>query len=247
MSEAADGRSREVGSLRRRAARLAGEFVIIVLGVLVALAVDEWREVRAERARETAYYRAIVLDLDRELDEYDFALGFVGTSIEAARDVMALVEGRDRPEGAGSLAESVRRASWVNYPAWSMATLDELLGSGSIRLLRDPALKRELLAYRDFVNEWKPRLQGPEFQTFLEYRRHTRGWRPLTDGEEPAPEELAALDRDLAGRLSGDPEIWGIVRGMIGEWATLVDILEQQRAMAESLRERVAGAVGDAG
>jgi hypothetical protein len=231
-------RSRGAG-LSRGAARLAGEFVVIVLGVLVALAVDEWREVRAERAREVGYYRALLGDLDRDLAEYDFAIEFTGVSLDAARDVLSVIEGRARA-GEGSLAEALRRASWVNYPAWSSGTMDELLGSGSIRLLRDPVLKRALLAYHDFVNEWKPRLQGPEFRTFLEYRRAKPDENGLiSDLDAPAEDVLAAMDRDLGRRLPGDLELRGIVRGMIGEWTVLLEMLEQQRAMAESLRALV--------
>lgn len=238
--------------MRRTAARLGAEFVVIVLGVLVALGVDEWRGVRADRMREAEYYRALVEDLERDLAEYDHALAFIDTSSAATRDVLTVVEGRPRPDGAGSLAEAVRRASWVNYPSVASGTVDELVASGAVRLLRNPELKRDLLAYHDHVNEWAPRLQGPEYRTFLEYRRATRGFglirsldlglEPGSDVEDPGEgeEALAALDRDLVARLPGDRELRGILRGMISEWGLLTVIFRDQRERAEALRDRIA-------
>lgn len=65
--------------------RLAGEFLTIVVGVLVALGVDEWRESRAELRQEAEYYRSIVEDLDRDIAEYESAQRFIAVSMRATR------------------------------------------------------------------------------------------------------------------------------------------------------------------
>ncbi len=46
--------------------RLFAEFVVIVAGVLVALAANAAWEVRSERQQEEAYYRALVRDLQAD-------------------------------------------------------------------------------------------------------------------------------------------------------------------------------------
>ena len=53
-------------------ARLSAEFVVIVTGVLVALAVDQWRESRDDRLQELQLLESFVLDL--QLDSADYAV-----------------------------------------------------------------------------------------------------------------------------------------------------------------------------
>lgn len=216
---------------RRTLARLAGEFLIIVTGVLVALGVDGWREGRAERAREIAYYHALAEDLERDLEEYDFALQMTARSIGAANHVGGVIRGEIVPDPERSLRESLEYASWVNYPAWSSGTMDELIASGAIRLIRDAEIKRAMFAYYDLVEEWKPRLLGPEYGTFVEYRRLTR---PYDTDVDPEIDDAA-----VARAIRGDQELLGVVAAMIDEWDVLTALLEDQREAAAELQTRV--------
>lgn len=227
--------------------RLAGEFVVIVLGVLVVLAVDEWRETRAERAREAAYYRALSEDLERDLEEYRFSLDFMDRSVDAAEHVLAAIRGEEPGDPVRPLVHSVRYASWVNYPAWTSGTVDELVNSGSIRLILDEDIKRAVLRYRDLVDEWKPRLRGPEFGTFIEYRRYNDKYLlPYEVAVAPDPADASPeggldpeVDAALARSLRGDETLRGLVQRMTAEWTTLQAILRSQRDAAADLRAQI--------
>lgn len=58
------------GSVRTSVVRLAAEFVIIVAGVLAALAVDQWRETRNERDLESELLQAFIRDLRTDSADY---------------------------------------------------------------------------------------------------------------------------------------------------------------------------------
>ncbi|MEX2527711.1 MAG: hypothetical protein WEA09_08755 [Gemmatimonadota bacterium] len=217
----------------------------IVLGVLVALGVDEWRENRAELRQEVEYYRSLVEDLDRDIAEYEYARDFTAVSVRAAQQVLGAITGVPVANPFATLAEGVHYASWVNYPSWSSGTLDELVNSGRIRLLRNQSLKRDVLAYYDGIAEWKPRLQGPEFAAFIEYRRVTAAWLPLNsdawnlDRSAPAPEEWAAFGQELEGRLRANEQMLGLVQEMLWEWQGLDQFMVEFHHEAWSLRERL--------
>ena len=49
--------------------RAIGEFVIIVMGVLAALAVDEWRGEYNDRKTEVDYVNRLRVDLERDIDD----------------------------------------------------------------------------------------------------------------------------------------------------------------------------------
>lgn len=223
--------------------RLLGEFVTIVLGVLVALAVDEWRDQRADDRLEVEYYESLVDDLERDIAEYEFARDFIGVSIEAAQQVLAGIEGVPASEPYPTMVQAVQYASWVNYPAWSSGTLDELVNSGAIRLLRDPDVKRAVLAYYDAVSEWKPRLQGPEFSAFIAYRRATAGLASaepsLWTNERIAipADEFATLDPVVRDEIRGNTELRGLTREMIWQWSGLDRFMQSFHDQAVELRD----------
>ena len=77
-------------------ARMIGEFTIIVVGVLVALALDQWASSRADRVTEAEYLTALVADL--EADE-EFLSG-------AAIPLMALADSALEEVGPVSRGEA---------------------------------------------------------------------------------------------------------------------------------------------
>ncbi len=225
--------------------RLAAEFLTIVLGVLVALGVDQWRESRVELREEADYYAALIEDLDRDIAEYEYALEFTAVSVRAGEHVLGAITGSPPANPFPTLAQRVHFASWVNYPSWNSGTLDELVNSGRIRLLRNQSLKRDILDYFDGIAEWKPRLQGPEFAAFIEYRRLTAAWLPLSreswilDRSAPGPEEWAPLGPGLQERLRGNEQVLGVVQEMLWQWQGLSVFMMEFRDEARSLRDRL--------
>lgn len=225
--------------------RLAGEFLAIVLGVLVALGVDQWRGSRADVRLEAEYYRSLVEDLERDIDEYEIASDFIAVSMRAADQVLATITGAPAAEPFPTLAEAVQYASWVNYPAWTSGTVDELVNSGTIRLVRNQEVKRAVLAYYDGIAEWKPRLQSPEFQAFIEYRRVTAGWLPVDldtwtrDRSIPQSGDLATLDPELERKLRDHEDMLGLTQEMLSEWAGVASFMQKFHDRAVALRDRI--------
>jgi hypothetical protein len=249
--EEAPGRSR--GPWARR---LIAEFVVIVAGVLVALAVNAAWEARSERVQELEYYRSLARDLVSDTAEYHVALRMTARSIEAALHVRAVALGEE-PTSPRPLSLSLEYASWVNYPDWSSGTVEELYGAGTIRLLRDQRIKDALHTYRALVNEWRPRMQGDEYSAFLRYRLTTAGFLPLeaaiayevTSLDDESAMDVAVDEAGLARRIRGDDVLLRDTELMIIEWAHLVSLYEEQKASALALlnllEERTEGQAGD--
>ena len=223
--------------------RLLAEFFVIVLGVLVALAVDEWRDTQADIEHESEYLASLVQDLDRDVAEYQESIEMLSGSRRAIEHVLAAISGGEAENPYPSLSESLRTASWVNYPAWSSGTLSELVNSGSIRLIRDPELKRAILEYYERVEEWQPRLTGPEYATFIEYRRYTAAWLPPAMDpfvrDELSTEDLVALDQSLHETVLGDDELFAIASKMRRDWAMISGFMVFFAEQATILRDKI--------
>ena len=231
--------------------RLFAEFVVIVAGVLVALAANAAWEVRSEHQQEAGYYGALARDVEADTAEYAIALRMTGRSLETATYVRSVILGDPMPT-TRPLSQALYYASWVNYPDWSSGTIEELYGAGTIRLIRDTEIKEALHSYRALVAEWRPRMQGSEYGAFQNYRRATVGLIPLeaavayeatTLGNESV--DGIQVDEDaLATRIRGDAALLRETDFMILQWGSLIILYEEQLAEAVELLDLIKTRVG---
>lgn len=127
--------------------RLFGEFFIVVVGVLIALWVDELREARVDAGLEVEYLRSLVTDLDADLAQFDSTEAWMRKQESAAATVLALYAGSPPSEDAADLVAAVETAGWQYWPSITRNTIDDLRSTGNLRLIRDPALRRAIASY----------------------------------------------------------------------------------------------------
>jgi hypothetical protein len=126
---------------------LLGEFVVIVVGVLMALWVDELREARFNAALEVEYVESFIVDLVADLAQFDESEAWMRRSEAAAATVLALYEGSPPIEDVSNLVAAVETAGWQHWPSITRNTIDDLRSTGNLRLIRDPALRRAISSY----------------------------------------------------------------------------------------------------
>jgi hypothetical protein len=131
--------------------RLAAEFMVIVIGVLVALGVDSWAANRRERVQEADYLERLLDDVRFDLQELAAVDSTSRAGLDASRQLNA-------PAGVDSLSSSrvvstVLVAANVRVPDLSRSTFQELIQSGQIELIRSPSVRRGLASYDRTINE----------------------------------------------------------------------------------------------
>lgn len=126
---------------------LLGEFVVIVVGVLVALWVDQLREARVNAGLEVEYLESLLTDLDADLAQFDSTEAWMRRSETAAATVLALYEGSPPTENVADLVAAVETAGWQFVPTITRNTIDDLRSTGNLRLIRDPDLRRAIASY----------------------------------------------------------------------------------------------------
>lgn len=128
--------------------RVAGEFAVIVAGVLIALATDRWIEDLDARGMETAYVAMLLQDV--EADSAAFAEQIMER--RALLDWSANLHER-LGDPSSTIAEPREFLFRLNYySAWvpslvRQATWTELLSTGRLGLIRGTELRRSLGQY----------------------------------------------------------------------------------------------------
>ena len=130
------------------------EVIVIILGISITLALEEWRDHQKENRLEQIYLRNLITDINTDLQSLEYAVGGTQTIIERGND---LIEIARRSKSAGQLADTGPLNGKVSadvrailgrpkfYP--SDATFSDLKSSGNLHLINDIQLKNTLFAY----------------------------------------------------------------------------------------------------
>lgn len=132
-------------------AAIGAEFLVVVVGVLVALAVDQMVDARAERQLERDYLSALQADVQSDLSRLRDELHPGIDEREAmARAVIAALD-EEYPFDAVRLAVALDWAGHLALFEPRRATFDDLLGTGNLRLIRNRELRAEVVEYHDLT------------------------------------------------------------------------------------------------
>ncbi|MCB9876685.1 MAG: hypothetical protein H6835_03695 [Planctomycetes bacterium] len=119
-----------------------GEIVLIVLGILLALQINNANVARGERQRETKYLRSIRLDLQKDLDSLRYQVEYRERRMAATRRLLAAMGGESL--SVQELAESVVLTLYEERFTPSNVTVKDLIGSGNMNLITAAAIKEAL-------------------------------------------------------------------------------------------------------
>lgn len=128
----------------------AAEFLVVVTGVLVALALGAWWQDRDNRAREAGYLHQLERDLDlTERAMRDISEFHIESALAAARVGQAFWA-PDPPTLAQLSADLIRPfRSLRERPV--LGTIETLIATGDLRLIRSDALRTELTTFAEFA------------------------------------------------------------------------------------------------
>ena len=122
----------------------AGEIVLVVIGILVALQINTWNDARKDRERELGYLRNIREDVAANIVEMDAYIATREQGIAAAQRILAHFDGKPITDASAFNADSISIYNWRRFYLGDN-TYQELVGSGNFALLSNPAIKDGLL------------------------------------------------------------------------------------------------------
>lgn len=125
--------------------RLLGEFLVIFVGVLTALAADQWAQTQRDRESEASYLLRLESDL---VGDSAMLAERLEASSEGLRRIDALWGGL--PEGEVVELPELRPFDLFGSgvpPTASSSTFDELISTGNLTLIQDLSLRSALLEY----------------------------------------------------------------------------------------------------
>ena len=127
-----------------------GEIILVVIGILIALQINNWNENRKNNIIEADYYCRILDDfkLNEKLIDENFEL--TTKRIKLTKELIKDLN--NTPNDTGSILNKFVVALRHDVSIPSNITFDDLTSSGQLKLLTDIKLKNRLIQHSTFLN-----------------------------------------------------------------------------------------------
>lgn len=124
-----------------------GEIFLVVVGILIALQINNWNEERKEQRQIAEYAQALVDDLKGDIVMLETVQRTAARVVSSAEDLRDYMRKRDIED-----VDNLRLAyhtTFVSYRpySWNLATLRQLISSGALRQMKNAELVRMISDY----------------------------------------------------------------------------------------------------
>jgi hypothetical protein len=210
-------------------ARLGAEFVVIVVGVLVALAFDAWRQDAGEARLGRVHIEALTRDL--ESDSALLSITVPGLERKSAAVHVLLRDVANIP--ADSMIDLIPTSANYGWriPNTRNAAFEEILSTGGLRLIPDADLRSDIVWYYE---EWEHQLERLD--------RHRSGFPNATYEMLPATPDLPVDTAAIRIRLAS-PDVQDLLRHESNYAALVLREAEELRVGAYDLLGRLRNAL----
>src|SRR5690606_1996502 len=124
-----------------------GEIILVVIGILIALSINNWNANRIERHKESVYLKNIKRDLIEHNKSIDDKLNTELDFSKTAKPILKYYKGHHKFKVDSSFTSAIgsltNRRTFVKINP----TYTELLSSGNVDIISDNKFKGELINY----------------------------------------------------------------------------------------------------
>jgi len=143
------------------------EILVIILGIWVTMAFEQWRESRKEMEVEKVYQKNLLADINDDIVSLKYAIDNTQILLDRGNELLNYIDDPGKnpvttAKADSDIKEILSRPKFMTHDA----TFSDLKSSGNLRLLKDISLKNLLFSYYSEAEGVKG-LQDAEQQTTI--------------------------------------------------------------------------------
>lgn len=144
-----------------------GEIVLVVVGILIALQINDWYQERLDRQTEREYLVSMKRDLAEDTRQLREAIEGNSSLLVGLNDTLKLLaEPRDDDSWRRDLyMHGIKYTYWFVVMEFSRLTMAQLQYSGGLRLIRDAQVREAMIAYEQGLETAQQ--QGRDVMTYF--------------------------------------------------------------------------------
>jgi len=129
----------------------AGEIILVVIGIIIALQINILNETRKEYNQITNYAEALTVELERDIEMLKI-IEYTANQLSIRIDSLSkYVRGKQIDEISNLTLLSLTWVQVYRPYSWHRATIEELKNSGSLRLFKNKELAKMIVEYDAFT------------------------------------------------------------------------------------------------
>ena len=129
-----------------------GEIILVVIGILIALQVNNWNESRLEQKRIRQYATSLIQDLKNDIKMLSLSQFQALKKLKAIDRLKTYVNQTSTQNLSNTELYVVAHDIIYRPYIWSRATLNELKNSGALRYITNDSLQKKLVDYESLSN-----------------------------------------------------------------------------------------------
>jgi type II secretory pathway pseudopilin PulG len=154
-----------------------GEIVLVVIGILIAIQLNEWRRDSSNNNQKQVVLKALQLEFQANLEQVDKVLLYIGKSPEIYPHVLEMIKNHEENYTMEDISNAIKNLSYT----WSFnpnnGALRSAISSSQIHLLENNRLIELLFSWEDVVKdseEESKRLRNYQYDSFSKLTEFVR-------------------------------------------------------------------------
>jgi hypothetical protein len=124
-----------------------GEIFLVVIGILIALQINNWNENRKDRQEETRLLTSIQMDLQRDIEQLTGIIGQAQVRQAQADSILLLLYQEPSPDMDEFIRLNRSSIAFENHFQVNSGTFDESQSAGSVKLIRNDGIRQQIFSY----------------------------------------------------------------------------------------------------
>jgi len=146
-----------------------GEIVLVVIGILIALSINNWNQDRNDAKREISYLNNLLIELDSNKDWSEFYIEFSKAQYEAANYLSDVINSKIDNVEIETFVDAVYRSHYLPHPNYSKNVWEELKSTGDLSIIQNKNLTQSLSSYYNYL-DYPVNLEKEWGLTHIKYR-----------------------------------------------------------------------------
>jgi len=130
-----------------------GEIILVVLGILIALQINNWNEKRKLKAEEKELITNLSLSFERKLNELENKNAGRTKNINGINSLLKIISYQDQSVADKEMFNFLQDMFMWYAVNEEFSIIDMLYSSGKINLISNDSLKAKLISWPDFMEE----------------------------------------------------------------------------------------------
>ena len=141
-----------------------GEIILVVIGILIALQINNWNNDRIEASKEQLLLKNLQTDYKSNLDELKYTYDSSTEAYVACVKLLEIIKDDNtiNPSEIEVLIDNI--INKIRSLDLISGSIDEILNTGSLHIIQDPELRKQLSNWTFYIND-----TGDDIQIYTDY------------------------------------------------------------------------------